>query len=126
MACSPQQLVWSRKYRENNREKCKAASQRSRERNPRAGVDLHLRNTYGVTLEEYEEAVAAQGGLCAICHEPPNGRVKKLVVDHDHHTGKLRALLCDRCNRAIGFFHEDPLVMENAVAYLNKYKQLQG
>lgn len=53
----------------------------------------------GVSIEEYDRMLAAQGGGCAICHNPPKNR--RLHVDHDHKTGKVRGLLCFRCNRAL-------------------------
>lgn len=66
--------------------------------------------TYGISLQEFEEMVKVQGGLCKICGEPPiKGRA--LHVDHDHKTGKVRGLLCFRCNGALGWFeaHEQEI-----------------
>lgn len=51
----------------------------------------------GVTDAEYERLLAAQGGGCAICGATPKSR--RLHVDHDHKTGRVRGLLCHRCNR---------------------------
>ena len=59
-----------------------------------------LRSHYGLTLAEYEEMSAKQSGVCAICGEPPNWGT--LQVDHNHATGRLRGLLCGRCNTAVG------------------------
>lgn len=53
----------------------------------------------GVTDAEYERLLAAQGGHCAICPNTP--KTRRLNVDHDHATGKVRGLLCHRCNRAL-------------------------
>ena len=53
----------------------------------------------GVTDDEYARLLAAQGGGCAICGNPP--KTRRLDVDHDHRTGKVRGLLCHRCNRAL-------------------------
>lgn len=69
---------------------------------------------YGLTEELYDAMVIAQEGRCAICEEVP----ERLVVDHDHMTGKVRALLCPQCNRHLGI-HERHA--ENFEAYLLVY-----
>ena len=53
----------------------------------------------GIPLAEYDALLAAQGGGCAICGNPP--KTRRLHVDHDHKTGKVRGLLCHRCNRRL-------------------------
>jgi hypothetical protein len=87
----------------------------------------HLLTTYGLTLEQYNERAAAQGGLCAICQRPPSGRHPLLVVDHDHSCcpsknktcGQcVRGLLCDGCNRMLGAVGDSPETLERAVKYL--------
>lgn len=66
-----------------------------------------------------------QGGRCAICDEPPTARnqhgVKPLVVDHSHVTGKVRGLLCDSCNVAIGHIREDRSYAEKLLAYVESH-----
>jgi hypothetical protein len=53
----------------------------------------------GVSDEQYERLLAAQGGHCALC---PNGpKTRRLHVDHEHRSGKVRGLLCHRCNRTL-------------------------
>ena len=52
-----------------------------------------------VSLDDYEALLAAQGGGCALCGNPP--KTRRLDVDHDHRTGQIRGLLCSRCNQAI-------------------------
>lgn len=59
----------------------------------------HLMVTYGITLEQYDEMLAVQGGVCKGCGTPtPVGRRKHFDVDHDHETGEVRGLLCSPCN----------------------------
>lgn len=57
------------------------------------------RKQLGLTIEDYERLLAAQGGGCAICGATP--KTRRLDVDHDHRTGAVRGLLCHRCNRAL-------------------------
>jgi hypothetical protein len=85
-----------------------------------------LWRTYGITKEQYDAMVIAQGGVCAICKKPPqgfSGRCKKkvLVVDHVHETGEIRGLLCGKCNTMLGHANEQISVLKRAVAYLTYY-----
>lgn len=57
------------------------------------------RDWLGVTDEQYERLLAAQGGHCALCPNTP--KTRRLAVDHEHRTGRVRGLLCHRCNRAL-------------------------
>ena len=76
---------------------------------------------YGITHEQWLELYEAQDGVCAICREPERrvlyGQVAHLVVDHNHETNMLRALLCHRCNTRLGTV-EDFAFVAQAVAYL--------
>lgn len=66
----------------------------------------------------YEELLAEQGGVCAICKRPPSER-RKLDMDHDHKEMFLRGLLCHRCNRTlVSWINADWLL--SAAAYLQK------
>ena len=112
---------WKREHRERYLE---GQRRRRSQRGPeqiRLERHQHLRRTYGMSLEEFEFLVAAQGGACAICGKPDADR---LHVDHDHGTGRIRGLLCGSCNRAMGLFHEDPARFEAAGSYLRQ-KQLR-
>lgn len=76
----------------------------------------YLLRRYGITVEEYERILARQGGVCAICKKKPKGRY--LCVDHCHRTGRIRGLLCSRCNTAIGQFEDNPEYTDAATIYL--------
>lgn len=92
--------------------------------------DTHLRREYGITLDEYEALLSDQGGVCAICGDPPyvpeadrprrQGRPTRaiLAVDHDHDTGRVRGLLCIPCNRGLGFLRDNPKILRSAFEYL--------
>lgn len=75
---------------------------------------------FGITLEQYERMAALQNNLCAICGDPEKG--KGLAVDHNHQTGKVRELLCGRCNPAIGFLRDDPVLARKLASYLDKHE----
>ena len=92
----------------------------------------HLRRMYGLTPTQYDEMSELQGGLCAICGRinttqdtdfPGRKNAKRrnldaLCVDHDHVTGKVRGLLCSKCNQAIGLLEHKTEYLESAIAYL--------
>jgi len=109
--------------------RCKACAKVCRSRYNRTSKGkrkTHLRNLlkgYGITVAEYDALLAGQGGLCAICRQPetrkgPFGGVRRLGVDHCHKTGRVRGLLCHRCNSAIGYFDDDPSLLRVAISYL--------
>jgi Recombination endonuclease VII len=77
--------------------------------------DYHFRDRYGITAVEVDAMIEAQGGLCALCKERPAEQ-----VDHDHKTGKVRAILCLLCNAGIGAFKDDPEIIRNAIKYLER------
>lgn len=84
---------------------------------------------YGITEQEYGELYRAQGGKCAVCGKEnsgatQNGKRKKMYVDHDHETGRVEGLLCNNCNFALGFVHDDPELLTKLVAYLENGQRL--
>lgn len=79
---------------------------------------LNRLNTYGLTEDELVALEVRSGGRCEICGGPPDGVKNELCIDHDHETGKVRGLLCGRCNTAIGMMEDDPTRLEAAIAYL--------
>lgn len=72
---------------------------------------------YGLTKKKYDEMVLQQEGegVCAICKTKKEG---KLVVDHNHQTGKNSGLLCRPCNLALGLFRESSIFLKSAITYL--------
>lgn len=86
-----------------------------------------LGKNYGITPEQYDALLQQQGGACAICGEaepPAHGRTGKqfrLSVDHCHKTGRVRGLLCQKCNRAMGLLGDDPILVRNAIGYLKHH-----
>jgi hypothetical protein len=74
----------------------------------------HLVRNYKLTVEEYDKMVESQNSKCLICENQT-----KLFVDHDHSTGLVRGLLCDTCNRGIGYLKENKNNFLNSIKYLN-------
>jgi hypothetical protein len=86
-------------------------------------LELHMKRNYGMSFKQYEEMLFSQDGVCAICKaEPPvNQHKTRLNIDHDHSTGKVRGLLCDCCNRALGLMRDNTDLLQKAIDYLMKY-----
>ena len=81
---------------------------------------------HGLTQEDYQRMLKAQGGVCAICGQPQTVDNKResrrlLCVDHDHETGRGRALLCDPCNLLIGLVSDNFDMIERVVLYLQTH-----
>lgn len=82
--------------------------------------DYKLQNRYGISAAEYDEMLMEQGGVCAICKgESGNTR---LVVDHNHETEQVRAILCHSCNVGLGMLEDDPARLKKAIRYLKRFK----
>ena len=85
--------------------------------------EQYLKNTYGLSKEDYEMMYLRQGFCCEICGihetEAPRG---KLFVDHCHETDAVRDLLCLNCNTALGHFKDNPELMQRGIEYVQKWK----
>ena len=99
---------------------------RARDANLRASEAVWARNAalrrkYGIEPEDYVRMAQEQLNRCAICgREMEPGEL--MVVDHDHKTGKLRELLCDACNRGLGFFRDNPASLHSAASYVESHR----
>ncbi len=95
----------------------------SRKRNPVTARNQFLRSHYGITQSDYLLILESQGGRCAICRtdSPETKWHKTFSVDHCHATGKVRGLLCQKCNMAIGYLKDSPEAADSAAAYLRKH-----
>jgi hypothetical protein len=86
----------------------------------------NLTQLYGMTQADYERMSQEQGGRCACCGGPGDNRSDwrkhPLHIDHDHATGKVRALLCGTCNLLLAWLEPDPSRAEKALAYLKKHR----
>ena len=88
------------------------------------GKDAHrrarLKYCYGITVGDYNKLFQQQNGCCTICGRHQSELNKRLAIDHDHDTGKIRSLLCSRCNQGIGLFGENVTILKSAINYLNE------
>lgn len=80
--------------------------------------EKNLKRFFGISVEDYEQMLNNQGGVCYICKSPPKG--KRLAVDHDHTTGKIRSLLCQHCNTGLGHFRDSEELLTKAINYLKE------
>lgn len=82
-----------------------------------------LLRTYNMTIEDYDQMLDEQEGVCAICGEHEtrrlHGVIARLSVDHDHKTGKVRGLLCTNCNVGLGYL-DNKIWLNGAKYYLKK------
>ena len=110
----------ARRWNEKNPEKRKKIARDSYHRRKEQYVAYRRHYRTGCDLETYNQRWAEQNGLCAICGSPPFR--KHLDADHDHLTGKIRGLLCNRCNTALGNFQEEASILQKAIEYLERWE----
>jgi len=139
--------ILNRNYRQKHKEKLNIARKEWRLNNPEKEKLYHrkyydkqppghrklkdrrryLRRVYNISLEDFDDMVIAQGGMCAICkltHEMAIERDKEpFHVDHDpHETGAVRGLLCSFCNTGLGMFKDNSDSLQVAISYLLKFR----
>lgn len=73
---------------------------------------------YGMTPDDYNKMFEAQEGRCAICGVSQVELKRRLAIDHDHISGKIRGLLCERCNLMLGKANDDINILTSAIQYL--------
>lgn len=107
----------------------------NRHKKPRKAVsyrknrDYNLKKLFGITSDGFDKILESQGGCCLICGDenPPPVRKEQMngfVVDHCHDTGIIRGILCQSCNKALGFLRDDPNTAERAYKYLFKWMRV--
>jgi hypothetical protein len=112
-----------KKWRAENPDKIRGYEKAYAEKYPEKMLAKHRRKNlrrFGLTPEQYDAMLLSQGGVCAICNM--NRDARRLAVDHDHKTGKVRSLLCHFCNTALGKFLDDVEILKKAILYLEKFR----
>lgn len=129
----------NKRWRERHPEKVKTANRRTRERldwnqytkdwrqkHPTKVKEIKRRSRlkqYGLTIETFNALLKKQHHQCKICLKPFE-KSRDINIDHNHKTGKVRGLLCARCNPAIGSLMEDEFILARAIAYLKWSKTI--
>lgn len=106
------------KWRSYNKEEVKDYNYQHYHNNLIYHRNRQLKNYYGITLEEFEAILKAQGESCAICGADSCSDGRSFNVDHNHATGEVRGILCRPCNAGLGMFKDSPEIMINAYQYL--------
>lgn len=104
---------WERRNRAR-----KSETQRVRRAKTGEKFTWDMQRRYGITPTEYAERLATQGGGCAVCGTDRCSDGRRLVVDHCHITGRVRGILCHRCNTGIGMLGDGLAGVRKALAYL--------
>lgn len=110
----------TRKWQRENPEASREASLKWKREHPGSHRPKLLAE-YGLTVERFNTMLAKQGGVCAICQKSAGA-----CVDHCHITGKVRGLLCAKCNSAIGFLNDDFATLIRAVDYIRRASLVQN
>lgn len=84
---------------------------------PRKQYINYIKRKYNVTELEYIQLLKKQNGGCKIC-----GSKKKLVIDHDHRSGLIRGIICDCCNKSLGFAKDSTETLNKLSEYINNSK----
>jgi hypothetical protein len=106
---------YDRKRYAENPEKRREAERKRRAENPEKYREACLKHNYGLTLDGFNVLLEMQNGLCCCCQE----FMTKPCVDHCHSTGRVRGLLCNHCNHALGYAKDNPETLRRLAVYLN-------
>lgn len=115
---------------ESIRSKQRVESETSAERETRLSTQRAwwFKSQYGITVEEFNQMVDIQGGRCACCKREPQGKGAAAVlnVDHDHVTGRVRGLLCNPCNQAMGLMKDNPVMIRQLLKYADYAAEIRA
>lgn len=106
-------------YYLHNKNKIKIINDKYYMNNKEKKKDYILRTRFGITLAVFNDMLKQQNNVCAICKVSSF----RLAVDHCHRTGKIRDLLCFKCNIILGHINEDVTILNNAIDYILKHKE---
>lgn len=129
-ACKECIKIDSKEYYLNNIRKIKQRVSHYNKKYPEKHKILrtnnHLQKRYGLNLKEYKILLKYQNSVCAICKQKEtrkdshSNNVTKLSIDHCHKSGKVRGILCNKCNNGLGRFKDDIKLLKSAIDYLKR------
>jgi hypothetical protein len=115
-----ERVLKNREYYNKNREEIQEKVREKRKEDPLRYKEHNLRSDHDMSLKAFVGLFMSQDCRCAIC-QTPFQNYQSACVDHDHQSGKIRALLCSKCNMAIGLFQDDFRIVREAARYLARY-----
>lgn len=123
--CGPHFHWWRRNFDPEFKAEARRRSREWREKNPehkaRLSARSHIKVKYGVSADFIDELRAKSGGACAICKRTD----RKLAIDHDHITGRVRGLLCNYCNTGLGWYERNnPSAVADYLAAARAYSSI--
>lgn len=112
--------------REKQRKRCEVWRKQNPEHVKQLRRAWYAKNRDKVTAQKREQRIVAerlkaQGGGCAVCHVKPKKGAKRFPVDHCHKTNQVRGILCNSCNRALGWLNDEPARIRRLAAYVEKH-----
>lgn len=108
-----------KKYLNNNKERISKQRTLYTKKNKEKLREKRLLRKFGLSIDEYNRMTLEQNNCCKICNRhAAESNFEKLSVDHNHKTGKVRGLLCNKCNAALGLFMDDATIINSALNYL--------
>lgn len=113
-------------WRLRNPDKTKAYYIKHRKYNIEKSREYKLKSVFNLTSIQYQKMYTEQDGKCAICLKAETSKrlntTKSLSVDHSHLTGKIRQLLCTKCNSALGLLYESKATLQRMIGYIEKHE----
>jgi hypothetical protein len=116
--------IYNANYRAKNKEKIKVDKAQEYLKNKEKNRARHLKNTYGISVNDYNDMFVNQNGCCKICNKHQKNINNTLCVDHCHETGKVRGLLCHNCNTMLGKAFDSKEILLTAIKYLEEPWQI--
>jgi hypothetical protein len=107
-------------YYQTHKDQIKAKTREYFHQNKDRAIEQKLKHNYGITKTDYEKLLVSQGGKCAGCGVLQGTKSKRLYVDHCHRTGKIRGLLCAKCNFVLGHANDDEQILLRLAEYLRR------